>query len=155
MFLGWLRRKDRASQTPPQRSPRGTTELRQDVLAESARRQDLFALLELFLVTRVQNELTLEEKRAEVTLKQAEAKAQTELKLTEIREQRRQLRASQATLRNRTHPRDALGRILPNPRLPDGGCAVCTNPADPHLTVEMIRAHHAGGHGNGGIPASR
>lgn len=127
---------------------RKTQDLHPVALEEATRRQDLFALLELFLVTRVQNELALEEKRAEVTLKQAEAKAQTELKVAEIREQRRQLRAQQATLRNKTMQRDSRGHLLPAKHF--GGCQVCDNPSSPHLTVEMIRAHHAAGHGNGG-----
>lgn len=129
------------------RPSRKTQDLSPPDLAESTRRQDLFALLELFLVTRVQNELALEEKRAEVTLKQAEAKAQTDLKVAEIKEQRRQLRAQQATLRNKTMKRDEKGHLLP---LRYQGCPVCEAPSSPHLTVEMIRNHHAAGHGNGG-----
>ena len=131
------------------KAARKTQDLSPPDLEQSQRRQDLFALLELFLVTRVQNELALEEKRAEVTLKQAEAKAQTQLKLDELKEQRRLLRASQATLRNKTHPRDEKGRILP---MRYTGCPVCENPSSPHLTVEMIRAHHQAGHGNGSVP---
>lgn len=129
------------------RPSRKTQDLSPPDLEQATRRQDLFALLELFLVTRVQNELALEEKRAEVTLKQAEAKAQTELKVAEIREQRRQLRAQQQSFRNKTLPRDERGHILPAKHF--GGCPVCDNPSSPHLTVEMIRAHHAAGHGNG------
>lgn len=128
---------------------RKTQDLSPGALGEATRRQDLFALLELFLVTRVQNELALEEKRAEVTLKQAEAKAQTELQIAEIREKRRQLRAQQATLRNKTHPRDIKGHLLP---LNAQGCAVCADPGSPNLTVEQIRMHHAAGHGNGSLP---
>lgn len=131
----------------PKDDPRKTAELRQGELEQSSRRQDLFQLLELFLVTRVQNELALEEKKAEVTLRQAEAKAQTELQLTKIREERRQLRASQAAQRNRSNPRDPFGRIMSA----RNGCEVCLNPANPRLTVEQIRAHHAAGHSNGGI----
>lgn len=133
------------------RPSRKTQDLSPPDLEQSQRRQDLFALLELFLVTRVQNELALEEKRAEVTLKQAEAKAQTELKVAEIREQRRQLRAQQATLRNKTMRRDEKGHLLP---MRYTGCPVCESPGSPHLTVEMIRAHHAAGHGNGGGPTN-
>jgi hypothetical protein len=132
----------------PGKGSRGTQPLSGADLEVSARRQDLFALLELFLVTRVQNELALEEKRAEVTLKQAEARAQTDLKVAEIREQRRQLRAQQATLRNKTHPRDAKGQLLPM-RYQQNACRVCANPSDPHLTVDEIRGHHAAGHGDG------
>lgn len=134
------------------KAARKTQDLSPPDLEQSTRRQDLFALLELFLVTRVQNELALEEKRAEVTLKQAEAKAQTAVKVAELNEQRRQLRASQAILRNKTHPRDEKGRILPMKHF--GGCPVCDNPSSPHLTVEMIRAHHQAGHGNGGGPSN-
>ena len=122
--------------------PKKTSELSPAVLQDSARRQDLFALLELFLVTRVQNELGLEEKRAEVQMKMAEAEAQTKLRLAELREQRRQLRASRAADRNRSNPRDASGRIMSA----KNGCAVCAAPDSPHLTVEQIRAHHAAGH---------
>lgn len=143
----WLFKRNPTANKPS----RKTQDLHPVALEEATRRQDLFALLELFLVTRVQNELALEEKRAEVTLKQAEAKAQTELKVAEIREQRRQLRAQQATLRNKTHPRNAQGHLLP---MNSQGCAVCSDPSSPHLTVEMIRAHHAAGHGNGGGPTN-
>jgi hypothetical protein len=139
----------------PRSAARATQDLSPDALRESAKRQDLFALLELFLVRRVQTELELEEKRAEVSLKTAEAKANTQIKLDEIREQRRQLRASQAAMRNRTHPRGPDGRILPNPRAPQGDCAVCADPGSPHLTVDQIRMHHAAGHGNGGVPNTR
>jgi len=132
----------------PNKSSRGTQPLDSGALENSARRQDLFALLELFLVTRVQNELALEEKRAEVTLKVAEASAQTKLKVAELSEQRRQLRASQAILRNKTHPRDEKGRILP---MRQTGCPVCADPASPHLTVDQIRTHHEAGHGNGSL----
>lgn len=132
----------------PNRPSRKTQDLHPEDLQQATRRQDLFALLELFLVTRVQNELALEEKRADVTLKQAEAKAQTELKLAEIREKRRELRAQQQSFRNKTLPRDSRGHILPAKHW--NGCPVCDNPSSPHLTVEMIRAHHQAGHGNGG-----
>lgn len=134
------------------KAARKTQDLSPPVLEEATRRQDLFALLELFLVTRVQNELALEEKRAEVTLKTAEAKAQTQLKLDEIRESRRQLRAQQQAFRNKTLPRDEKGRVLPAKHF--GGCPVCDNPSSPHLTVEMIRAHHQAGHGNGSGPST-
>lgn len=140
MWQFW--RKDRRKA-----DPKKTSELSPTILQESARRQDLFALLELFLVTRVQNELGLEEKRAEVSLKMAEAEAQTKLRLAELREQRRQLRASRAADRNRSNPRDPFGRIMSA----KNGCEVCINPANPRLTVEQIRAHHAAGHSNGGI----
>lgn len=139
----------RAKQTSA--DPRRTRDLSPGALAESAKHRDLFDLLELFLVRRVESELALEERKAEVRLKVAEADAQTRLKLDEIRQQRRQLRASQAAQRNRTFPRDAQGRITaPNGRY---GCPVCANPGDPHLTVESIRLHHAAGHGNGGATA--
>lgn len=131
-------------------NPRATRDLSPQALAESAKHRDLFELLELFLVRRVQTELELEEKRAEVALKSAEADAQTKLKLEEIKQQRRQLRASQAAERNRTYPRNVRGFIQsPNAR---NGCPVCAQPGDPHLTVEQIRLHHAAGHGNGGTP---
>jgi hypothetical protein len=130
------------------KSSRKTQDLSPKTLEDSARRQDLFALLELFLVTRVQNELSLEEKRAEVTLKKAEAEAQTALKVAELREQRRQLRASQASFRNRTHPRDAKGQLLPM-RYQQSGCRVCENPSSADLTVDEIRGHHAAGHTDG------
>jgi hypothetical protein len=140
----------------PAKSPRATQELRPETLADAARHQDLFNLLELFLVRRVQSELDLEEKRAEVRLKTAEADAQTKLKLEEIRAQRRQLRATQAAERNRTMPRDTRGRLTSwrnvQPGAP-GGCPVCADPSDPHLSVEMIRMHHAAGH-NGSVPAN-
>ena len=134
-------------------SSRKTQDLSPDALKKSADRQDLFALVELFLVRRIQTELELEEKRAEVKLKSAEAEATTRLKLEEIRQQRRQLRASQAAERNRTYPRDSRGRVMsPRDVRPGlGACAVCDNPGSPQLTVEQIRFHHEQGHGNGSI----
>lgn len=141
----WLARKT------PHNDPRRTRDLSPGALADSAKHRDLFELLELFLVRRVESELALEEKKAEVRLKSAEADAQTKLKLEEIRQQRRQLRASQAAERNRTYPRDERGRIrAPNTNY---GCPVCNNPGDPHLTVEQITRHHAVGHSNGSITA--
>jgi hypothetical protein len=148
MTLRWFRRA--AAQAS--KNPRSTRDLSPEGLGEAAKRRDLFELLELFLVRRVESELQLEEKRAEVRLKSAEADAQTKLKLEEIRAQRRQLRATQAAERNRTHPRDAQGRIMPNPRA-IGGCPVCVDPGSPYLTVDQIRVHHALGHANGSISA--
>ena len=94
-------------------NPRATRDLSPEGLADSAKRKDLFELFELFLVKRVEAELALEDKKADLRLKTAEADAQTKLKLEEIRQQRRQLKATQAAERNRTHPRDARGHILP------------------------------------------
>ena len=48
----------------PERPSRKTQDLSPDALAKSAERQDLFALVELFLVRRIETELALEEKRA-------------------------------------------------------------------------------------------
>ena len=132
---------------PESKGARATRDLSPEGLAEGARRKDLFELFELFLVRRVEAEVALEDKKAEVRLKVAEADAQTKLKLEELRQQRKQLRASQAAERNRTYARDERGRLLP--RQQQSGCPVCANPSDAGLTVEMIRAHHAAGHGNG------
>ena len=134
-------------------NPRATRDLSPEGLAESAKRKDLFELFELFLIKRVEADLALEEKKAEIRMKTAEADAQTKLKLEEIRQQRKQLKATQAAERNRTYPRDRNGRLLPRQSLLPGqsGCSVCSNPSDPGLTVEMIRAHHAAGHGNGSV----
>lgn len=153
MIFSWFRRKGRAPQADPKRDPKATRDLSPDGLAEAAKRRDVFELVELLLVRKVETELRLAEKQAEVTLRTAEAEATTKLKVAELREQARQLRASRAAERNRTHPRDAQGRILPNPRAVAGSCPVCSDPGSPYLTVEQIRAHHAGGHPNGGIPA--
>lgn len=141
---------------PPQANPRRTRDLSPEALSESAKRQDLFALFELFLIRRVEADLALEEKKAEIRMKTAEADAQTKLKLEEIRQQRKQLKATQAAERNRTYPRDRNGRLLPRQGLLPGqtGCPVCLNPSDAGLTVEMIRAHHAAGHGNGSISSN-
>jgi hypothetical protein len=136
------------------KSPRATQDLSPQALAETAKHRDLYELLELFLVRRVETELSLEEKRAEVRLKTAEADAQTKLKLEEIKAQRRQLRATQMAERNRTAPRDTRGRVTSwrNVRGVDPSCAVCANPSSPHLTVEQIRLHHAQGHTDGSVP---
>lgn len=140
----------------PSPSPRATRDLSPEGLAESAKRKDLFELFELFLIRRVEADIALEDKKAEVRLKVAEADAQTKLKLEELRQQRKQLRASQVAERNRTYPRDANGRLLPRSGIRPGqtACPVCANPSDAGLTVEMIRAHHAAGHSNGGIPSN-
>jgi hypothetical protein len=150
VFKFWKRRASAPS------NPRATRELDSKELSESVKHRDLFELLELFLVRRVQTELELEEKRAEVKLKTAEADAQSKLKLEEIRVQRKQLRASQMAERNRTAPRDAKGRITRDIRA-GGACPVCTDPGNAFLTVEMIRHHKQEGHGgipNNGQPVS-
>ena len=144
-----FKRRTKGDPTPGKAS-RKTQDLSPDALAKSAERQDLFALVELFLVRRIQTELELEEKRAEVKLKTAEAEAQTKLKLAELQEQRRQLRAAKMAERNRTAPRDAKGRVMAG-RPINYGCAVCQDPSSPHLTVDQIRQHHEAGHSNGGI----
>lgn len=135
----------------PDKSPRATRDLSPQALAESAKHRDLFDLLELFLVKRIETELSLEEKRAEVKLKSAEAEAQTKLKLEEIKAQRRQLRATQMAERNRTAPRDNRGRVTSWRNIQGGNspCLACTDPGNPNLTVDMIRRHHAEGHGGG------
>lgn len=136
-------------------NPRATRDLSPEALSESAKRKDLFELFELFLVRRVEAELSLEDKRAEVRLRVAEADAQTKLKVEELRQQKKQLRASQAAERNRTYARDANGRLLPRARVTAGqtGCPVCANPSAPELSVEQIRWHHANGHvTNGSVP---
>jgi hypothetical protein len=144
----WPFRKPKPAST----NPRSTRDLAPEALRESAKHQDLFELLELFLVRRVQTELELEEKRVEVKLKSAEADAQTKLKLDEIRAQRKQLRASQVAERNRTYPRNAQGRLISPGRALTTGCPVCADPGSPSLTVEQIRRHNAEGHGDGRIP---
>lgn len=133
-------------------NPRATRDLSPDVLRDSAKHRDLFELLELFLVRRVESELALEERRAEVKLKTAEADAQTKLKLEEIRAQRKQLRASQMAERNRVAPRDERGRIKSVHGGPASDCAVCADAGSPFLTVDQIRNHHALGHAIGSIP---
>lgn len=136
-------------------SSRKTQDLSPHALAESAKHRDLYELLELFLVKRVETELTLEEKRAEVKLKSAEAEAQTKLKLAEIREQQRQLRASKQAERNRTMPRDSRGRVTSWRNVQAGnssGCLACQDPGNPNLTVDIIRRHHAEGHDGGQRP---
>jgi hypothetical protein len=128
-------------------NPRATRDLSPDVLQESAKRHDLFEMFELFLIRRVEAELSLEDKRAEIRLRTAEADAQTKLKLEELRQQRKQLRASQASERNRTYARDQNGRLLPRSQIQQtNGCAVCQDPGSAHLTVDQIRMHHAAGH---------
>jgi len=140
-------------QKPLDKPSRKTQDLSPDALAKSAERQDLFALVELFLVRRIETELALEEKRAEVKLKSAEAEAQTKLKLAELAEQRPQLHAAKMPERNRVAPRDAKGRR--SAKNSAKGRAVCADPASPHLTVDEIRLHHAAGQSNGSVPTSR
>ena len=147
----WPFKRGSGGNPTPSQASRKTRDLSPGALEKSADRQDLFALVELFLVRRIQTELELEEKRAEVKLKTAEAEAQTKLKLAELHEQRRALRAAKQAERNRTLPRDAKGRVAPA-RYGQLGCAVCADPGSPNLTVEQIRLHHEQGHSNGGLP---
>jgi hypothetical protein len=143
-MFGWFKRWLRPKDAP--RASRATQPLDPSTVPSAPTVRDLTQLLELFLIRRVEAELKLEEKRAEVALKNVERDAELKAKELEYRQKRRELRATQAAIRNRTYPRDAKGRLAsPSAR---ADCPVCRDPASPTLTVEAIERHHNEGHGH-------